>query len=63
MILGDKNMDVGNFVALMDDEEKKKCLKILAKSNLRLFGDVLVEEIAEEKEKLNNDLGILGKVD
>lgn len=56
-------MDVGNFVALMDDEEKKKCLKILAKSNLRLFGDVLVEEIAEEKEKLDKDLGILGKVD
>lgn len=56
-------MEVASFVAAMDENERKECLKILAKSNLRLFGDVLVEEIAEEKEKLDNDLGILGKVD
>ena len=56
-------MDIGNFVALMDNKEKKECLKIIAKTNLKLFGDVLVEETEAEKEKIAGNLGILGQID
>lgn len=56
-------MEVASFVAAMDENERKECLKILVKTNLRLFGDVLVEEQKAEEEKLSKNLGILGQID
>lgn len=56
-------MDIGSFVALMDQNEKKECLKIIAKTDFKLFGDVLVEEQKAEEEKLSKNLGILGQID
>lgn len=56
-------MEVATFVSLMDQNEKKECLKMIAKTDLKLFGDVLVEEQRAEKEKLESDLGILGRCD
>lgn len=56
-------MEVAAFVSLMDENEKKECLKIIAKTNLKLFGDVLVEAEKEEAEKLGRNLGILGQID
>lgn len=56
-------MEVAAFVSLMDENEKKECLKIIAKTNLKLFGDVLVEAEKEEAEKLGTNLGILGQID
>ena len=57
-------MEVAKFVALMDENEKKECLKYIAKDNLKLFGDVLVEFQKAEEAKINektDDLGILGR--
>lgn len=56
-------MEVATFVSLMDQNEKKECLKMIAKTDLKLFGDVLVEEQQAEKERLESDLGILGRCD
>lgn len=56
-------MDIGSFIALMDQNEKKECLKIIAKTDFKLFGDVLVEEQKAEEEKLSKNLGILGQID
>lgn len=56
-------MEVASFVAAMDENERKECLKIIAKSNLKLFSDVLVEEQQAEWEKLSKNLGILGQID
>jgi len=56
-------MEVASFVAAMDEDERKECLKIIAKSNLKLFSDVLVEEQEAEREKLSKNLGILGQID
>lgn len=56
-------MEIASFVAAMDENERKECLKILVKTNLRLFGDVLVEEQKAEEEKLSKNLGILGQID
>lgn len=56
-------MEVANFVAAMDENERKECLKIIAKTNFKLFGDVLVEEQKAEEEKLSKNLGILGQID
>lgn len=56
-------MEVASFVAAMDENERKECLKILAKTNLKLFGDVLVEAEKAEEEKLSKNLGILGQID
>lgn len=56
-------MEVASFVAAMDENERKECLKIIAKSNLKLFSDVLVEEQQAEREKLSKNLGILGQID
>lgn len=56
-------MEVASFVAAMDENERKECLRIIAKSNLKLFSDVLVEEQEAEREKLSKNLGILGQID
>ena len=56
-------MEVASFVAAMDENERKECLKIIAKSNLKLFSDVLIEEQEAEREKLSKNLGILGQID
>lgn len=56
-------MEITSFVSAMDENERKECLKILAKTNLKLFGDVLVEEQRAEEEKLSKNLGILGQID
>lgn len=56
-------MEVATFVSLMDENEKKECLNLIADQNLKLFGDVLVEKQRIEAEKLGTDLGILGRVE
>ena len=47
-------MEIATFVNMLSIEEQKECLKIIAKTNLKLFGDVLVEAQAEETQKIEN---------
>lgn len=45
-------MEIATLVNMMTVEEQKECLKIIAKGNLKLFGDVLVEAQREESQKI-----------
>ena len=56
-------MEIASFVDAMDENERKECLKIIAKTSLKLFEDVLVEAEKAEEEKLSKNLGILGQID
>ena len=46
-------MEIATFISLMSEDEKKDCLRLIAKDNLKLFGDVLVE--AQQKEQVKID--------
>lgn len=45
-------MEIATFVSLMSEDEKKDCLRLIAKDNLKLFSDVLVEETEKIKEEI-----------
>lgn len=45
-------MEIATFVQMMNIEEKKKCLEIIAEDNLKLFGDVLIKAQQKEQAKI-----------
>lgn len=47
-------MEIATFVSLMSEDEKKDCLRLIAKDNLKLFSDVLVEETAKIEAEIEN---------
>ena len=47
-------MEIATFVSLMSEDEKKDCLRLIAKDNLKLFGDVMVEESAKIAAEISN---------
>lgn len=47
-------MEIATFVSLMSEDEKKDCLRLIAKDNLKLFGDVLVEESKKIEAEIEN---------
>ena len=47
-------MEIATFVSLMSEDEKKDCLRLIAKDNLKLFSDVLVEETAKIAAEIEN---------